>query len=181
MTVMDVLPIPQFKSLQMTSRLVHYIPTAMGHGGIIHLSHVPRHLNKALTVAMERAWGVQLADLGSFLRLNSSRHDTTLRIHSDSVIRGKRPSHAAVFYLDTCPDSGTALFRHPEFGDRDAAGAIFTEDDGKWELYHLTTEVENSMFTYKPELFHGRHPWTARGNTRKDGRVVVVKFMKEIQ
>ncbi len=164
------------------ARTLRFNPVAKGNGEQLWVAPVPQFVNRRLNQTMESHCGVQLEEIASFFRLNTSRHDTEFRVHCDHLIQNQLPTHAAVFYLETVKDSGTALFRHPIHGDRDEERlSIFDEDDGLWEAYYKCPEVENTMFIYRAELFHGRFPWKARGFDRKDGRIVIVKFMKESQ
>lgn len=113
-------------------------------------------------------------DFVSFLRLNKPDFDTAFRVHADRdpLGDGRICNMAAVFYLEE-DDSGTALFRHPDHGDRAKEKYVFTEDDGKWEVYFKCQSKANRLFLYDSKLFHGRFPW----KVNKD-RVVLVKFMR---
>lgn len=156
-------------------------PIDKGNGRVLHCALVPPFIDRQLQAAMERSLARKLRNIISFYRLNTSRLDTEFRVHCDTVIQGELPDYAGVFYLETCQDSGTALYEHPVHGRGDDQGlSIFDEDDGKWSPYFMCPEYENRMFLYKSSLFHGRYPWKARGNTRKDGRIVIVKFMKVV-
>ena len=176
----DVLAPDALAMAKKAARALRFNPVAKENGERLWVAPVPQFVNRRLHSVMEFHCGVELEEITSFFRLNTRRHDTEFRVHCDHIIQGQTPTHASVFYLETAEDSGTALFRHPVHGDRDDERlSIFDEDDGQWEAYLRCPEVENTMFIYRAELFHGRFPWQARGFDRKDGRIVIVKFMKE--
>jgi hypothetical protein len=163
------------------ARKAYYRPYPKGDvGEMLFLAPLPGFVRTLMRQAMEEELGIRLEEVISFFRLNTKRHDTEFRVHCDGIIQGQRPTHAAVFYLDTHRSSGTALFKHPTYGCCDKEQlAIFNEDDGLWDAYFKCPEIANNMFIYRTEMFHGRFPWQARGNAKCDGRIVIVMFMKE--
>jgi hypothetical protein len=166
--------------LDRIARISRYLAIPQGGGMCLYGAKVPTYIDCYLSEAMEEASNTRLKPIISFLRLNSANHDTEFRVHSDTVILGQLPTHASVFYLETSKDSGTAFFEHPVHGCKDPSKSlIFTQDDGLWVPYKKYNAKRNSLLTYRSELFHGRFPWKARGNSRKDGRIVIVKFMEQ--
>ena len=162
-------------------RKARYRPVDKGNGKVLYVAPVPEFVNRTLHQAMEFALGRRLLEIASFYRLNSGELDVDFRVHCDSIIQGQRPTHACVFYLEDCDRSGTALFTHPEHGLEDPDQlSVFDEDDGKWEAYLKNYAKANSMFVYDSALYHARFPWVSKGHTRRDGRIVVVKFMRDI-
>lgn len=119
----------------------------------------------------------------SFARLNHNHVNNTFRVHSDTIIEGQKPDIAAVFYFDTVKDTGTALFEHPEYGriNTDPTQAVIFKNNELWKPWMKYESLANSAFVYNADLYHGRYPWEAYGDSQKNGRVVIVMFMKEIK
>ena len=151
------------------------------NGESLFLARVPLFINTTLHIATENTVGKRFKEIISFYRLNSAIHDYEFRIHCDTVIQGQQPTHACVFYLHSSNESGTALYEHRFHGREDAANlAIFDSDDGLWKAWHKVYAKENKLFVYKSSLFHGRFPWRCWGDSRENGRIVIVKILKEV-
>lgn len=149
----------------------------------MYASRLPAHIDAVLTAKAAELIGKKIESIASFARLNNSRLDTSFRIHSDAFIRNKKPDYACIYYLNTNLDSGTAFYKHADYGDKWCKGNpnIFTKDDGKWERYFLAPEIANSMVIFDSDLYHGRYPWQSYGVDRKDSRIVVVNFIKVLE
>ena len=146
----------------------------------MHYAWPLKLVNDTINEKIETKTGMKFRDIASFLRLNTSLIDNEFRVHNDAAIQGVKPTHAAVFYLEDSFVSGTALFSHPEHGKSSDEVKIFTKDDGLWKPYFNYYARENSLLLYDANLFHGRFPWQAFGKTKYDGRIVLVKFLKEL-
>ena len=177
----NVLSDDLFNRFRKYCKNLKYINMTRENNTTIYVNKIPRELDDHLTKLAEDAIGKQLEIVHSFIRLNTSIHDIGFRVHSDGKVLDKFITIAAIFYLDTSKDSGTGFYKHPEHGDKalNEEYHVFTEDDGKWELYDKFYEKENTMIVYDAKLFHGRFPWKSRGTRAKDGRIVIVKFMRE--
>jgi len=145
----------------------------VGHDHSLYFHLIPKHVKQKLNKAVMDTVG-DFEDVLTFARLNTPTKNTEFRIHADSKIFGKQPNLAAVFYLDSSTDSGTAFFEHPVYGKTHTPPnpQIITEDDGDWNNYHQYNAIENSMLLYNSDLYHGRQPWAV-----KEERIVIVKFM----
>ncbi len=147
-----------------------------------HLSRVPEWVSSRITLP-----GYQSKQC--FARLNTEKHDTSFRIHADSASideTGQRwfhPEMACVFYPFSTPGHGTGLFRHPRWGDScpKGLGYAFSHDDGRWEMYDYYEGVENTCFVYPANKYHSRVPHKSFGQSKRDGRIVIVNFMTEIK
>lgn len=176
----NTLPEDIYKESKAIAKRLRYSPVKVENGEFFFLARVPSFINDSLNKAAEELVGKPLEDIASFYRLNSFIHDTKFRIHCDSEIQGRKPTHACVFYLYTHVDSGTALYEHQVYGREDGASlAIFDSDDGLWKAWHKVYAEENKLLVYKSSLFHGRFPWQCWGTSKEDGRLVIVKFLKE--
>jgi hypothetical protein len=151
-------------------------------GSHMYYAPVPEDIDTLLLLSIEQAISRILRPIYAFIRLNTSRHDTEFRIHSDSKVCNHMPTVAALFYLDGSDTEGTAFYKHSELGDRALNDDyhLYTTDDGKWTRYETHYPKENSLIVYDSKLFHGRYPWKVEGINQKDGRIVVVKFLKDV-
>lgn len=146
-----------------------------------HLARVPEWISSRVTLP-----GYQSRQC--FARLNTEKHDIHFRIHADSKSRDDMgrlfyPEMACVFYPFSTPGHGTGLFRHPQWGDSCPVGhgLAFSHDDGRWEMYDYYEGVENTSFVYPANKYHSRTPHKSFGQSRRDGRIVIVNFMTEIK
>ena len=146
-----------------------------------HLAHVPEWISGRITLPGYKS-------RQCFARLNTEKHDTHFRIHADSksyddIGRLFYPEMACVFYPFSTPGHGTGLFRHPQWGDSCPIGHgfAFSHDDGRWEMYDYYEGVENTSFVYPANKYHSRTPHKSFGQSRRDGRIVIVNFMTEIK
>lgn len=146
-----------------------------------HLAHVPEWISGRITLPGYKS-------RQCFARLNTEKHDTHFRIHADSksyddIGRLFYPEMACVFYPFSTPGHGTGLFRHPQWGDSCPIehGFAFSHDDGRWEMYDYYEGVENTSFVYPANKYHSRTPHKSFGQSRRDGRIVIVNFMTEIK
>lgn len=135
---------------------------------------IPYSYNQVLNESLQQATSKRYLDISSFVRLNSSDRDYSVRIHSDSKINDCIPDTACVFYLDTIDNSGTALFEHPSYGRVADSHAIY-KNETNWNAYYKCNSLANSMFVYPSNYFHGRFPWKSSTN-----RIVIVKFLKTL-
>jgi hypothetical protein len=178
--VWDVLSEHDFKQLEHNGRFARFRPIPKENGTNLYCCEISPRYDFLLSQAMAEAVGKQLRNIVSFYRLNTSKLDTEFRVHCDSVIQGEMTDWACVFYLNDSASSGTAFYEHPVYGRHDESKlAIFNEDDGRWTPYYRYYAARNSMLVYPAKVFHGRFPWRATGDNKRDGRIVVAKFMKE--
>jgi len=170
-----------FQSLKsyMQRSVRDFKPFDVGYDHNLYFHMIPKPTNLVLSQAIENSIGRPVQDVLTFARLNSADKNTEFRVHSDSKIFNKQPNLAAVFYFESStPEkpSGTAFFKHPQYGDRHKVGMdspqIIPNDDGQWEKYYQYDAVENSMLLYNAHLYHGRQPWAMNHD-----RIVIVKFM----
>jgi hypothetical protein len=171
----------EFESLKsyMQRSVKDFKPFDVGYDHNLYFHMIPKPTNLVLNQVIENCIGKPVEDVLTFARLNSADKNTEFRVHSDSKIFGKQPNLAAVFYFESSTlekPSGTAFFKHPQYGDRHKVGMdspqIIPNDDGLWEKYHQYDAVENSMLLYNAHLYHGRQPWAMNHD-----RIVIVKFM----
>jgi hypothetical protein len=145
-------------------------------GSLLYYQLIPNEIDQEINKVIDESLGIKHKDILTFARLNTPLLNTEFRIHSDGVILGKQPNLACVYYLKTSNSSGTSLYKHPTHGDRwnsrVTPSNVFLEDDGLWEEYHRYYALENSMFLYNAQLWHGRFPWVVT-----EDRIVIVKFM----
>jgi hypothetical protein len=177
----NVLSEAELASLREYCRKPGYRRMPKGNGTFIFYKDIPKDINEKLTAQARFNTGKNLKDIISFVRLNTSVHDIEFRIHADQDIFGQKPTVAGLFYLDSSNTTGTAFFKHPVYGKRAIKEEhyIFTEDDNQWEIYDMVYSESNSMITYDAQLYHARQPWVSQGKDQKDGRIVLVKFMRE--
>lgn len=134
---------------------------------------VPEEIKELITKEVIKLTGVKLKPIVIYTRYNDEEVDTSFRVHSDGSVMGQEVAYASVLYLTT-GETGTALLRHPEYGSI-SKGNIYTEDDGKWQVYDFAPEVENSMVVYPAARYHSR--WPAKS---KSERFVIVGFFGEV-
>jgi hypothetical protein len=177
----NVLSQDELLDLKRYCRSPGYKRMPTGDGAFIFYKETPKDINSKLTEQVRTATGKNLQDIISFVRLNTAIHDTEFRVHADQDIFGQLPTVAGLFYLDSSDITGTAFFRHPVYGNKAIKKEhfIFTEDDGQWKIDNMIYAQENSMITYDAQLYHARQPWVSQGKNQKDGRIVIVKFMRE--
>jgi hypothetical protein len=173
----NVFPDKEFQSLKnyLKRSVRDFKPFDVGYDHNLYFHMIPRPTNETLNKAIEAKVG-KFQEVLTFARLNTPDKNTEFRVHSDSKIFGKQPNLAAVFYIESSEDSGTAFFKHPEYGDRfefkPNQPQIIPKDDGLWEKYYQYNAVENTMLLYNAHLYHGRQPWVMNHE-----RIVIVKFM----
>jgi hypothetical protein len=146
----------------------------------IYCSRVPGMVGNTILNKIKEVTSLNLKEIVTFARLNTSTVDARIKIHSDNIVMGKQPSYASVYYIETNDESGTAILSSPTHGKErtDLEVTVFTEM-GDFEVVEFNTEVRNSLFLYKSLLFHSRWPTSSRGLTVEDGRIVVVSFWEE--
>lgn len=171
-----------FKELVQYFKNKKYRSLLREEGTHMYYCEIPEEYQKVLTKTLETHFQKEVEILHTFGRINTSKHDTVFRIHADGKVRGVQPTVAALFYLETSDNSGTAFYKHELKGDKAIEGeyAIFSEDDGKWSMTEKHYEEANSMLVYDSLLFHARFPWVSRGTNTKNGRIVLVNFLKTI-
>jgi hypothetical protein len=147
----------------------------------IYHSRVPAIVGTTILNKIKEITNLNLKEIVTFARLNTSAIDARIKIHSDNIVFGKQPNYASVFYIETNNESGTAILSSPTHGKErtDLEVTVFTEM-GDFEVVEFNTEIRNSLFLYKSLLFHSRWPTSSRGLTVEDGRIVVVSFWEEI-
>lgn len=179
----DVLKPAEYAALRERLKNTSFRPMQKENGTFLYvLPILHTELDDQLTRIASAHWGRKLEPLLSFARLNTSVHDVDFRVHADSRVVRTLPDVAAIYYLDTIPETGTAFFEHPDYGrtPRDESLNLFTKDDGKWTPYYHYEQVANSMLVYPSQLYHGRYPWVMPGSSAQDGRIVIVKFLKNV-
>ena len=181
--VKNALPEEVFKELSAGCRSLNFKNFTSSDSFSMQAALIPKKLSEAIDIVACEATGIKLHTLNTFARLNSAKYDLQPRIHSDGHIMGEHPDIAMVLYTETSPGFGTALFSHPVHGDRSRAAdrQVFTENCEEWKPYVFYEAVANSVFIYKAEMYHCRYPFAAYGKTQKDGRIVIVKFFKELK
>lgn len=180
--IKDVLNPEIFESAVLLGRTSKFRKVDVGLGDTLYLAEVPKNLEQRLVNAAESVTGLNLSCIQSFFRLNTTELNTAIRIHADSMINGIKPTVAGVFYLESMPGTGTALFEHKIFGrySKDPSrNAIYKRDEG-WVAYQKYEAVANTMFVYNSDFYHARFPWEAYGHDKTDGRIVVVLFMRQV-
>ena len=178
--VKDIFPEAEFKEIRDHFKSLTYVPFPLDKPQILYLAPVPVHINAPLLAKIEEAVGCEFKVITTYARLNSENHDTLFRIHADSKIYGSRPTHAAVFYLDSHDFAGTGLYEHPVYGRKAVLPEyfVFKEDDGLWSPYLKYFQRENTMLIYESDRYHGRFPWKSFGQNEKDGRIVIINFLQ---
>jgi hypothetical protein len=181
-SIENILDDKKFKELVAYCRRQPFKGLVREDNTVMYFKELPESINSILNKIASDVWGKPLHDIYSFIRLNSSVHDTVFRVHSDSKVVDQHPQVAALFYLEDSETSGTAFFEHPLHGHiaKDSGYYVFTEEDEAWEIKDKYYAKANSMIVYDSRLFHGRFPWISYGKNEKDGRIVIVKFMREI-
>lgn len=179
----NVLSKEYFKLLDNYCRKASYRRLPKEDNTYMFYTDVPDSVDQIITKVIEDNLNTKIENIYSFVRINTSLHDIGFRIHADSKVFNKQPTLACVFYLNDSDISGTAFFEHPKHGKEasDDNHWVFTEDDGNWSIHNKVYEQKNSMIVYNSRLFHGRFPWVSYGKTKRDGRIVLVKFMREIK
>ena len=180
--VENIFDLDEFEDLKRQLREATYLPFPLDKPQILYLAPVPKAYDDALTIWAESIVESKLNQLRSFARLNTEELDTNFRVHSDGKIYGTYPDIACVFYIDTREDSGTAFYESPIYGRTSALPEynVHKDDDGNWHPYAKIHQKENSMLIYNAALYHGRFPWKSYGQSKEDGRIVIVKFLKTI-
>jgi hypothetical protein len=171
--VENVLPPVLFEKALSYFKSAEYTKLRMSETAEMYYSKLPKPIDSAYHLAVQKALGKPLNTLYAFARLNTESLDTSFRIHADGKILDKQPKWAAVLYLEDSTTSGTAFYEHPIHG-RSAVGSpeIFEEDDGLWTAHTKYYAKANSMIVYDALEYHGRFPWQVSGE-----RVVLVRFM----
>jgi hypothetical protein len=177
----NVLSMQDFLRLRQYCRTSNYKRMPKGNGTFIYYADMPRDINDNINKIINQTLGKNLKDIISFVRLNTSKHDTEFRVHADQDIFGQTPTVAALFYLDSSDITGTAFFSHPVYGNYAKAKEhyIFDEDDGQWSIDEFFNSKANTLLIYDAKLYHGRQPWLSEGINQRNGRIVIVKFMRE--
>lgn len=180
--VKDILPKDIFERFRKKCRLAIYRDVPAGMGDTLRLAKPDSIIVELIKSKLEKELNKKLGIIISFARLNHNLVNNTFRVHSDTVIEGQKPDIAAVFYFDTVEDTGTALFEHPEYGriNEDYTQSIIFKNNELWTPWQKYESEANSAFIYNADLYHGRYPWEAYGNSQANGRVVLVMFMKEL-
>ncbi|WP_396189898.1 hypothetical protein [Flavobacterium sp.] len=178
----NVLGQEMFNNTVLVGRHSKFKKVDVGLGDTLYLAEVPKNLEQHLINAVSGATGFNLSCIQSFFRLNTPDLNNAIRIHADSLINGIKPTVAGVFYLESMPGTGTALFEHKIFGrySKDPSrNAIYKREEG-WSAYMKYEAVANTMFVYNSDFYHARFPWEAYGHDKTDGRIVVVLFMRQV-
>jgi hypothetical protein len=168
----------EFLKLEKYLRKQEYKPL---EDDFIYCSSVPKVVGRTILNKIEEVTNLNLKEIVTFARLNTSLIDARIKIHSDNIVMSRQPAYASVYYIETNDESGTAILSSPTHGKErtDLEMTVFTEM-GDFEVVEFNTEVRNSLFLYKSLLFHSRWPTSSRGLTVEDGRIVVVSFWEEI-
>lgn len=147
-------------------------------GDFLYGAYTPLSIREQLTALASKATGRKLISALSFIRLNHSGTDKSIRIHADSAAMGDIDV-ASVFYLDSNAEHGTALFRHPDIGPRCKKGGqpVYKSAEG-WEKYFFYPAERNTMLMYSADMFHCRWPVISYGSSIEDGRLIIVNFMR---
>ena len=177
MEIDNLMMLEPFLEISRVSRRVKYLPVPLDEKTTMYAARVPLFLKKQFHTAVRRHFG-DVEFLATFYRLNTSKVDTSIRIHSDSEINEVKPDFGMVFYLEDDPGSGTALYSHKVFGDSSRANRVFDNEAG-WEQSFVSQSRANKLFIFNSNLFHGRTPWKAKGVDATDGRVVICTFAKQ--
>ena len=157
---------------QVKDRYSNNLFTPIDIGGTdLYYSDLSFRVKSCIELAVSKELGRQQRTIASFARLNDETKDTSIRIHSDGNISGRRPKWASVLYLETDNESGTALFTSNTHGDRALTKDKIFNSMEDFEVWHFNPAIENSIFLYKANLFHGRYPFHC-----KSRRVVLVSF-----
>lgn len=172
----DVLDVKMFEEHQKLTRKYDYQTVNMGLGDKLFGVYTPPDLLAALLRKASDAIGRELSCNVSFVRLNHKHTDVSPRIHADDAAM-RDVAAAGVFYFESS-EHGTGLFKHPVWGTHHRQGTphVF-KDLTDWEMYFHYKAVANSMLMYEASMFHSRWPVISYGESKDDGRVIVVLFM----
>lgn len=179
----NVLPEDIFQVFKRKCRNAVYKDIPAGMGDTLRLAKPDPLIVDFILKEISKSLCMKLRVIISFARLNHNNVNNTFRVHSDTLIEGEKPDIAAVFYFDTVVNTGTALFKHPEYGliNGNPSQSLIFKDNELWEPYLKYESKANSAFIYNADLYHGRYPWEAYGTSQKDGRIVLVMFLKEVK
>ncbi len=160
----------------------------LDEGVAMNASPSPEWLEEYLQDELEAREGRPVSIVVSFLRMNSSRHDTEERVHCDFEILGEHPDRAAVLYLTDIPEkfparTGTAFWGHFDYGshfegtNEEAQEILKDCSRTDYDFDFLVSHHKNRLVTYPCNRFHSRYPAKAWGREGKeDSRWVVVVF-----
>lgn len=178
--IKSILPDDIFEIFKKRSRNAIFKDIPAGKGDTLRLAKPDSNIVNLIKQRIEAELKLDLSLIISFVRLNHNFVNNTFRVHSDTVIEGQKPDVAAVFYFDTVKDTGTALFEHPTYGrlNKDYSESAIFKDNELWHPYMRYESEANSAFVYNADLYHGRYPWEAYGDSQKNGRIVIVMFMR---
>lgn len=122
----------------------------------------------------------------SFIRRAYSEFDNELRIHTDYIIKGEKPSEASVLYINNekgVSTNGTAMWKHIKYGEyfdgsEDEFNDLLLNDSNdlsKFKLTDLVFSKPNRLLVYDANRFHSKYP-----SRIVDGvRIVLVTFYKD--
>ena len=165
-----------------------------GHG--FHIARPSDSFNGLMLNSVEKAIDNKIDVKYSFLRLSTTKQDSDIRIHVDSMMEAK---YAWVLYFTDPPviapwdegsfseqKYGTAFFKHIKHGKEFTpesnpfeSNRLITEDSwdlSKWKMYKVCTMKKNRLLIFPTSLFHCRYPFKGWGNDKTNGRVVSVGF-----
>lgn len=107
----------------------------------------------------------------TFIREATPSFNTSPSIHCDSIIEGRKPSFAAVLYLnetDTVSPNGTAFFshwKHGYFAPDDLSPEEFdrlliedADDKTQWLKLDYISARPNRILVYPSNYFHAKFP-----------------------
>jgi hypothetical protein len=179
LVIEDVFPKEEFEALKQYLRACKYKPLDKKND-FLYYSELPKQAIDKLINKVNEVTQMNLKEIVTFARLNTSVIDARVRIHADNIVFGKQPKFAFVYYLETNSESGTALLSSPTYGKErlDMKMSVFTEI-GDWEVTKFNPELENSLFLYRSVLYHSRWPPISRGIDEKDGRIIIVSFLED--
>jgi len=116
----------------------------------------------------------------TFIRSAHKDFDTDLRIHADNIINGRKPSLAAVLYVNNPEDvssNGTAFWTHHKYGkslESNVSNEEFdrlliedANDESKWTKTDYVSNVPNRLLVYPSNYFHSKYPAKIENGVRK--------------
>lgn len=126
----------------------------------------------------------------TFVRQAHREFDTTLRVHGDGIIQGKKTSIASVLYINDengVTPNGTRFFKHithnyklPHDVSNEEFDRLIKEDANNpdcWKEVDRINARPNRMLVYESSLFHAKFP----KKILRGKRTVLVSFYSKLE
>lgn len=145
-------------------------------------TNISRYPGDEVLSAMREKIGSRIEPVLSFARFDMKGELPHNFCHADTICA----DYAALLYLNKwgSPVSGTAFWRHTEYGCNALTGQSETDlalerdwnDHEKWEMDGFVKSDFNRLIVYPTKVFHSRYPHEAFGTTKEDARLVWICF-----